>query len=196
MRQHIKCGIFNVFSCICRVKSLATRVLNSSNRLPAIARISDSEVIIHGISVIVDQIKGAYQEARSKCRAFIETLLLGMSHSLAPSVYDNFSNMTLGFQIMADKNPCVDEQIRSSLLIYILTNEQLRRRFISSRSKDKVVYCANEAMKYIAIYDDYISRMVILIHIRSGMPVRLFFSCGQWLRDVWLQISAIPASLM
>ena len=198
MRQHIKRGNFNVFSCICRVKSLATRVLNSSNRLPTIARISDSEVIIRGISVSLDQIRGAYQEALSKCRAFIETLLLGMSHSFAPSVYDNFSNMTLGFQMMADKNPCLDEQIRSSLLTHILTNEQLRRRFISSRSEDsKVVYCANEAMNYIAIYDDYMSHMVVLIHIGSGMPARatemetfrirngpstcrnVFYHCGQ-----------------
>ena len=121
-----------------------------------------------------------YSASRVSSRSIKErrTFTLGMSHSFAPSMYDNFSNMTLGFQIMADKNPCVDQQIRSSLLTYILTNE-LRRRFISSRSKDKVVYCANEAMKYIAIYVDYISRMVILIHIRSGMPVRLFFSCGQ-----------------
>ena len=178
--------------------AVPTVVLNSSNRLPAIAWISDSEVIIRGISVSLDQIRGAYQEALSKCRAFIETLLLGMSHSFAPSVYDNFSNMTLGFQMMADKNPCFDEQIRSSLLTHILTNEQLRRRFISSRSEDnKVVYCANEAMNYIAIYDDYMSHMVVLIHIGSGMPARatemetfrirngpstcrnVFYHCGQ-----------------
>ena len=43
--------------------------------------------------------------------------------------------MSLGFQIMADKNRCIDEKIRSSLLTYILTNEELRRRFILTPNK-------------------------------------------------------------
>ena len=64
---------------------------------------------------------------------------------------------------MADKNRCIDEKIRSSLLTYILTNEELRCRFILT--PNKIEYCATEAMKYLAIYDDYVSHMVILIHI-------------------------------
>ena len=96
---------------------------------------------------------------------------------------------------MADKNRCIDEKIRSSLLTYILTNEELRRRFILT--PNKIEYCATEAMKYLAIYDDYVSHMVILIHIGSGMPARateletfrirngpttcrnVFYHCGQ-----------------
>ena len=90
----------NVFSELCRLKSLASRVAMSVNRPPLVAPVSDDglDIVIRGVRLHVHHIGRVYRRALDACKCTLDELLVGTAVS---NVYDDFSNRSVGYQIMA-----------------------------------------------------------------------------------------------
>ena len=138
LKPLVECSNLNNFSFMCRLKGLAKEVTDSTNRLPTVAKgASDTDITVRGIGITLDQLRRAYREVLNVCSNLVDTLLLGLDLSSVDftNVYDNFANSSLGYQIMANKDPSTNEAIRSSLLKHVLIEDELKQRFVCHMEK-------------------------------------------------------------
>ena len=114
LRRLVDFDKYNVYTVVCEILGLAGRVSKCTYHLPIIAKgTNDTEIVIRGVSLLIDQIRDVYQEALSRCEALMDKLLLGLQFSqLAFKDFDNFSNTPVRYQLMADRNWSIDEEDR------------------------------------------------------------------------------------
>ena len=170
LKKCVEVDHFNIFSFLVSIKGLAHRVVQSTNRFPVVSKTSDDNpwnIIIRGIHLRLDQLRHVYSSALAKSKALLVQLLLGLEFRPNP-----FDNLALGSRIMADKIPSLDQSIRCSLLRHILATESLRTRFVCTVKDDMVQYRAGEVNKYLAMFDEFVENLIVLIHVGSGMPAR------------------------
>ena len=170
LKKCVEVDHFNIFSFLVSIKGLAHRVVQSTNRFPVVSKTSDDNpwnIIIRGIHLQLDQLRHVYSSALAKSKALLVQLLLGLEFRPNP-----FDNLALGSRIMADKIPSLDQSIRCSLLRHNLATESLRTRFVCMVKDDMVQYRAGEVNKYLAMFDEFVENLIVLIHVGSGMPAR------------------------
>ena len=75
-------------------------------------------------------------------------------------------------RIMASRDLSKDKAIRCTPLTHILRSDILRSRMVDSIREGVVVYRNAEASSYLAMYNEYVKNLILVIHLGSGMSAR------------------------
>ncbi|KAL5479161.1 hypothetical protein EMCRGX_G022651 [Ephydatia muelleri] len=111
---------FNLFSFVCRIHSLAAKVVCCSHCLPMVNRKGEA-ILVRGCYLTVSHLRSAYKTALNSCNGLLEELLLGFDQPLRlEEVYDNFADLSPGFRFMPNQDPSKIEAICSALLKHVL----------------------------------------------------------------------------
>ena len=125
---------FNLFSFVCRIHSLAAKVVCCSHCLPMVNRKGEA-ILVRGCYLTVSHLRSAYKTALNSCNGLLEELLLGFDQPLRlEEVYDNFADLSPGFRFMPNQDPSKIEAICSALLKHVLHTQSANEVCFTSRT--------------------------------------------------------------
>ena len=91
---------------------------------------------------------------------------MGITNVSVVEAWDDF----VQYRIMASRDFSKDKAIRCTLFTHILRSDILRARMVDSIREGVVVYRNAEAYSYLAMYNEYVKNLILVIHLGSGMP--------------------------
>ena len=95
-------------------------------------------------------------------------LLMGVTNASGVEARDDFVQC----RIMASRDFSKDKAIRCTLFTHILHSDILHACMVDSIREGVVVYRNAEASSYLAMYNEYVKNLILVIHLGSGMPAR------------------------
>jgi len=168
--------VFSVFSVLVSIHALAKRISEQENRLPLIVLgTSDEEIFVQGLRIAASHLRRAADGALCEAQRLQEELLLGWPASalVLESVRDDFTNASLGYSIKADATEAGHRRVQQRLVEHVMSREALRNRFVEVTNEEEgVVWRLAEAEAYLCKYHQFIKVLVLLVHLRSGLPAR------------------------
>ena len=131
------------------------------------------DILVRGCYLTVENLRSAYRNALDTCSRLLEELLLGLEKPRwLAKLYDNFGDLSPGFRFMAHRDPIKNKAICSALLRHILNTQRLRMRFVLRVEVNNIHFNSSEATKYVDQYNMYLQSLLLVVHVRSGMPAR------------------------
>jgi hypothetical protein len=148
-------------------------------KFPAVLKTSVPDVYLVGTErVDLADIRRGIVDLRNSIVVDLDFLKEGMIFNASGvSVVDDLSNNVHGYQFTIGKNVTDDRTYRSLLLMHFLQSPHLAAKYFMTCADDVLLPPLNidAAKRWLARYDELQKKLLLLIHVCSGMPARYAF---------------------
>lgn len=144
-------------------------------KFPSVIRSNDRDVFIVGTErVDLTDIRRGMSDLKQSIVVDLDYLKEGyLFDSSSVKVVDDLSNNAHGYQFTVGKNTNDDRTYRSLLLMHFLNSARLTAKyFLATDDGDRPPLNMDAARSWLARYDELQKKLLLLIHVCSGMPAR------------------------